>query len=140
MNNIIKIIKLLLIFVNSIFLMLFIFNYKSFAFDFITSINFILLAITTYILFFIESKNIFKKNIVNSKYDIAFISSQLIILFIILRNMFDPNLFLNFNNFQLFSDESSNINSFFLINNYFYINILNLCLIIILYVNKEKID
>jgi hypothetical protein len=141
MSKILIIIKYITITINLFFISFFVFYNKSFAFDFASTINFIFFTVSTLTLFIIETKSIIKRQLIEDyKYNIAFIISQLVILFIILRNLFDPNLFLNFDNLQLFTNEPSNMNSFFLINNYFYINILNICLLSIWFINKKIKD
>lgn len=138
MNRIWNITKITTVSINLIFIILFLFNIEAFMFDFTSSLNFIFFALSTLFLFILEIKYDVKDKTINKKYDIAFILSQLIILFIILRNLFDPNLFLNFNNLTLYSNQLYNINSFFLINNYIYINALNFLLLLSLYINREN--
>lgn len=134
----IKFIKLLLSFINVVFIIYFISKYESFMFDVFSSTNFIFLSFSIISFFIIEIYFLRKSIKLNYRYDVSFILVESIVLFLILRNLYDPNFFLNFSEVTIYSELPSGINSFFLVNNYIYINILNLCLLGILFVNKEK--
>jgi hypothetical protein len=134
----IRFLKILFSFINVSFIFYFISEYESFMFDFFSSINFILFSFSILFFFAIEIYFVYKKRKLNIKYDVSYIIVQLIILFLILRNLYDTNLFLNFSKMAIYTELPSSINSFFIINNYVYVNILNLCLLGIIFVNKEK--
>ncbi len=134
----IKFIKLLLSLINVLFIIYFIGEYESFMFDIFSSFNFLFLSLSIIFFFSIELYFAYKKIKLNSKYDLSFILVESIILFLILRNLYDPNFFLNFSQITIYSELPSGINSFFLINNYIYINILNFCLLGIIFVNRKK--
>lgn len=133
----IKFIKLLLSFINLVFIIFFISKNEVFMFDAFIGLNFIFFSLSIMYFFAVEIYFTYKKIKINSKYDLSFILVESIILFLILRNLYDANLFLNFSDI-IVQGEYTSVNSFFLINNYIYINILNFCLLGIIFVNRKK--
>lgn len=134
MNKILIYAKKTVIAINLLLMLYLILNLDYFCLDFKTTSNFIIFCSMIAIL---SKMEIVMKMDFDLKYNVSFLIVQVIIAFIIIRNLFDPNMFLGIDDLNMIGDLEPKINSFFLINNFIYLNMMNLGLVVYAYINKK---
>ena len=138
MNKIINIVKNILLFANVLIIGYMVLNYASFVYDFARDLNFFIYVLSTLMLVIFEIKKLKRKDplVDDFKYNVMMLLTELMFLFIVYRNFYDPNLFMSVNEYGI--STAGGIRSFFIINNFNYMNLMNIGLIAYYYINRIK--
>lgn len=138
MNKIIKYLKNIVLLINTLLLVYLLTNVSSFSGLTQTYFfEFILYVVLTLTLFIKDIKNTKRHSPIvdDIKYNSILLLSQSIILFIVVRNYLDPNLFLTLVDNVI--SKSPGDRAIFLANNFIYLNIMNFCLVLYNYINNK---